>query len=191
MTTINISGRNIMSNKRFQGKNVIISGGAGGVGRAASLLFAAEGASVCIFDIQDEAGERTVAEIKAAGGIARYLSTDVSKAELVSRSVEEIIADWNRVDVLFNHAGTVVVKPFLETTEADWRRLMDINLMSMVFVSKSVIPHMVKAGGGVIVNTASISGLTASALESAYCTTKGACVQLTRSIAVEFRDRNN
>ncbi len=89
-----------MSNKRFQGKNVIISGGAGGVGRAASLLFAAEGASVCIFDIQDEAGERTVTEIKAAGGIARYLSTDVSKAELVSRSVERIIADWNRIDIL-------------------------------------------------------------------------------------------
>lgn len=179
-----------MNSKRFQGKNVIIAGGAGGVGRAASLLFAAEGASVCIFDIQDDAGRRTVAEIEAAGGSARYLSTDVSKSELVTRSVEKIMVDWDRVDVLFNHAGTVIVKPFLETTEADWRRLMDINFMSMVFVSQSVIPHMLRAGGGTIVNTASISGLTASALESAYCTTKGACIQLTRSIAAEFRDQH-
>jgi NAD(P)-dependent dehydrogenase (short-subunit alcohol dehydrogenase family) len=174
----------------LEGKRALITGGAGGAGRAASLLFADEGAEVCIFDVQDGAGTTTVSEIEAAGGKARYFKTDVSREKAVRDSVEALMDDWERVDILFNHAGTVIVKPFLETTGEDWRRLIEVNVMSMVFASKAVLPHMLEAGGGAIVNTASISGLTASAFESAYCTTKGACVQLTRSIAVEYRDRN-
>jgi NAD(P)-dependent dehydrogenase (short-subunit alcohol dehydrogenase family) len=179
-----------LSGSRFRDKKVLITGGASGVGRAAALLFARSGAEVCVFDIQDEEGNAVVSEIKAGGGEARYLSTDVSRSEAVNASVEALVGDWGRIDVLFNQAGTVIVKPFLETTDLEWLRLMNVNFMSMVFVSRAVIPHMLAAGGGVIVNGASVAGLGATVLESAYCVTKGACVQLTRSIAVEFRDRN-
>lgn len=179
-----------MNGGRLEGKRALITGGANGVGRAASLLFAEQGAEVCIFDIQDEAGVETVSKIEAAGGRAHCLSIDVSQAEAVNASVKALVDDWGRIDVLFNQAGTAIVKPFLETSDEDWLRLMNVNLMSMVFVCRAVIPHMLEAGGGVVVNGASIAGLGATKLESAYCVTKGACVQLTRAIAVEFRDRN-
>lgn len=174
---------------RLQGLCAIVTGGASGIGRAAARLFASEGATVSIFDIQDPAGKDAVNEIEALHRRSYYLHTDVSDAEAVADSVAKSVELMGTVDVLFNHAGTVIVKPFLETTETDWQRLMQINLMGMVHVSRAVLPLMLAAGKGCIVNTASISGLTASALESAYCVTKGACIQLTRAIAVEFRDR--
>lgn len=173
---------------RLHGSCAIVTGGASGIGKAAARLFASEGATVSIFDLQDDGGNATVNEIKAIGKEAHYFHTDVGDARAVSGSVARCIEQMGKVDILFNHAGTVIVKPFLETTETDWQRLMQINLMGMVHMLRAVLPGMLSAGKGCIVNTASISGLTASALESAYCVTKGACVQLTRAIAVEFRD---
>ena len=174
---------------RLAGKAALISGGAGGVGRAAALLFAAEGARVALADIQAEAGATTAAEIEAAGGQALFVAADVSQGDQVRAAVRAALARFGRIDVLFNHAGTVIVKPFLETSEADWDRLMAINVKSMFYMCQAVLPGMLAAGGGAIVNTSSISGLTASPLESVYCTTKGAVLQLTRALAVEFRDR--
>lgn len=174
---------------RLQGSCAIVTGGASGIGKAAARLFASEGATVSIFDIQDDVSNGFLNEMRAFGGRAFYFNTNVGDATAVSESVAKSIEAMGKVDVLFNHAGTVIVKPFLETTEADWQRLMQINLMGMVHMSRAVLPAMLAAGKGCIVNTASISGLTASALESAYCVTKGACIQLTRAIAVEFRDR--
>lgn len=175
---------------RLQDKVAVISGGAGGAGRSASLLFAQEGARVAILDFQEEAGARTASEITAAGGKAQYILTDVSQEAGVVAAVKTVIGAYGRIDVLFNHAGTLIVKPFLETSPDDWRRLLDINLMGMIHTCRAVIPHMLELGGGAIVNTSSISGLTAAPLESAYCVSKAACLQLTRAIAVEFRDRN-
>lgn len=168
---------------------MIVTGGASGIGKSAACMFAAEGADVSIFDVQDVPGNAVVAEITAANGRATYLHTDVADAAAVDRSVAMALRRTGKVDVLMNHAGFVIVKPFLETSDADWQRTMQVNLMGMVYTSRAVLTHMLASGKGSIVNTASISGLTASALESAYCTSKGACIQLTRSIAVEFRDR--
>jgi NAD(P)-dependent dehydrogenase (short-subunit alcohol dehydrogenase family) len=178
-----------MTEGKLAGKIALISGGAGGAGRAASLRFAQEGAKVAILDIQRPLGESAVAEIEAAGGEATFIETDVSRSASAQRGVQMVLDTFGRIDVLFNHAGTVIVKPFLDTTEADWNRLMDINVKSMFLVTKAVLPSMLEIGGGVIVNTASISGVTASPLESVYCVTKGAVLQLTRAIAVEFRGR--
>jgi NAD(P)-dependent dehydrogenase (short-subunit alcohol dehydrogenase family) len=130
-----------------------------------------------------------VAEIVAAGGEALFVEADVSRAADVERGVAAVLKRFGRIDVLFNHAGTVIVRPFLDTTEEDWDRLMAINVKSMFLVTRAVLPSMLVAGRGVIVNTGSISGFTASPMEAAYCVTKGAVMQLTRSIAVEFRDR--
>jgi NAD(P)-dependent dehydrogenase (short-subunit alcohol dehydrogenase family) len=178
-----------MASERFTDQVVLVSGGAGGIGRAASLLFAAEGARVAIADLQSEAGHALAAEIETRGGEALFNETDVSKAEQVHAAVEATLARFGRIDILFNHAGTVIVKPFLDTTEEDWDRLMAINVKSMFLMSRAVLPAMLAQGKGVIVNTASISAVTASPLESLYCTTKGAVLQLTRALAVEFRER--
>lgn len=174
---------------RFKGKTVVVSGGADGCGRAAALRFAQEGARVAVLDIQESKGREVVGLIKADGGEALFARVDAAKGAEVHTAIQSVVEHFGRIDVLYNHAGTVIVKPFLETSEADWNRLMAINVNSMFHACQAVLPHMIAAGGGAIVNTTSISGLTASALEAAYCTSKGACIQLTRALAIEFRDK--
>lgn len=175
---------------RLDNKVALISGGATGMGGAASRLFAAEGAKVGILDINAKAGAEAVADIERAGGIACFVQADVSKADQVKRAVDEVSAKLGPITVLFNHAGSIVIKPFLETTEEEWDRLTDINVKSMFLVTKAVLPQMIAAGGGSIVCTSSISAVAGTPMEVLYDTTKGACHMFARAIAVEFRDRN-
>lgn len=174
---------------RLAGKIALITGGAGGIGRAASQLFAAEGATVVILDINRDAGEETVALIRHAGGDASFFHTNVADGVAVQHAVDSAVALHGRIDVLFNHAGTIIVKPFHETSEADYDRLMDINVRSAFLACKAVVAVMAAQGSGSIVITSSIGGEKGFALESLYCMTKGAVLQLARSIAVEYRDR--
>lgn len=175
---------------RLDNKVALISGGATGMGGAASRLFAAEGAKVGILDINAKAGAEAVADIERAGGTACFVQADVSKADQVKRAVDEVSAKLGPITVLFNHAGSIVIKPFLETTEEEWDRLTDINVKSMFLVTKAVLPQMIAAGGGSIVCTSSISAVAGTPMEVLYDTTKGACHMFARAIAVEFRDRN-
>ncbi len=175
---------------RLNGKVALISGGATGMGGAASRLFAAEGAKVAVLDINEKAGAEAVADIERAGGTACFVKADVSKADEVNRAVAEAQSKLGAITVLFNHAGSIVIKPFLETTEEEWDRLTDINVKSMFLVTKAVLPQMIAAGGGSIVCTSSISAVAATPMEVLYDTTKGACHMFARAIAVEFRDRN-
>ena len=174
---------------RLAGKTALISGGAGGVGAAASRLFAREGAKVSIIDQQVQLGQNLAAEIEAAGGSACFFEADVSKATDVGRAVAATRARYGQIDVLFNHAGTIIVKPFLDLTETDWDQLMNINVKSVFLMTREVLPDMLSKGAGSIVNTASISGSVATPMESLYCTTKAAVMQFSRAIAVEFRGR--
>ncbi len=174
---------------RLKGKVALISGGATGMGGAASRLFAAEGAKVGIVDRNAEAGHQAVEDIRAAGGIAMFAQADVSKAEDVANAVAEVSLKLGAIRVLFNHAGTIIIKPFLETAEEEWDWLTAVNVKSMYLMTKAVLPQMIAAGGGSIVCTSSISGVVATPLEVAYCTTKGACHMFARAIAVEFRDQ--
>ena len=175
---------------RFAGKSVLVSGGASGCGAAAARLFAAEGARVAIVDRQGELGARLAAEIVAAGGQAICAEADVSKAAAVKAAVAAATSAHGAPTVLFNHAGAIVVKPFLETTEADYDWLMDVNVRSMFLMTQAVLPGMLQAGGGAIVCTSSISAVAATPMEVLYDATKGACHMFARAIAVEFRDRN-
>ena len=179
-----------MSGKRLSGKSALISGGAGGCGAAASRLFAAEGAAIAIVDKQKAAGEALAAEIRAAGGHAIFIETDVSKRAAIDAAVAAATAAHGAPQVLFNHAGTIVVKPFLETTDEDYDWLMDINMKSMFMMTRAVLPGMIAAGGGAIVCTSSISAVAATPMEVLYDTSKGAVHMFARAIAVEFRDRN-
>ena len=179
-----------MSNGRLEGKNAVISGGAAGVGGAASEIFAREGAQVAIVDIQEEVGQALAETIEGNGGKAFFVKADVSKAEQVEAAVAQINARFEqRIDVLYNHAGTVIIKPFLDTTEDEWDWMMNVNVKSMFLMTRAVLPSMLSQGGGAIVNTSSISAVAGTPMEVLYCTSKGACHMFTRAIAIEYRER--
>ena len=174
---------------RLRGKTAIISGGATGMGAASARLFAAEGAAVGVIDRNAKAGEALVAELKAAGHKAVFAKADVASKAEVEAAVAAVNAALGPVNVLFNHAGTIVIKPFLETEEADWDFLFDVNVKSMYLMTRAVLPQMLAAGGGSIVCTSSISAVYATPNEVLYDATKGAVHMFARAIAVEFRDR--
>jgi NAD(P)-dependent dehydrogenase (short-subunit alcohol dehydrogenase family) len=175
---------------RLEGKIALISGGATGMGGAATRLFAQEGASVGIVDRNREAGEALAAELTSAGHRVVFAVADVSKAAEVEAAVGAVRNALGPIGVLFNHAGSIVVKPFLETTEEEWDWLMAVNVKSMYLVTRAILPDMISAGGGSIVCTSSISAVAATPMEVLYDTTKGACHMFARAIAVEYRDHN-
>lgn len=175
---------------RLDGKVALISGGAGGCGLAATELFAREGAAVGIVDLPKSEGAAVAARLSADGHRVAFAAADVSDEGQVAAAVAAISAELGAITVLFNHAGTIIIGPFLETSVADWDRLMAINVRSMFLMTRAVLPQMIEAGGGSIVCTSSISAVAATPMEVAYNTTKGACHMFARAIAVEFRDRN-
>jgi NAD(P)-dependent dehydrogenase (short-subunit alcohol dehydrogenase family) len=176
--------------QRLAGHHALISGGATGCGAAAARLFAAEGARVTIVDIQAGIGAALAAELQAAGLQATFASADVSKRDQVEVAVAHATAAFGAPTVLFNHAGTIVIKPFLETSMQEYDWLMDVNVRSMFMMTQAVLPGMIAAGGGRIVCTSSISAVAATPMEVLYNLTKGAVHMFARAIAVEFRDRN-
>ncbi len=174
---------------RLAGKTAVITGGAAGMGRATSLAFADEGARVAILDIQTTAGEETAQLIRADGGMAEFIETDVSDSDQVDAAFDQVNQAFGSFNVLFNHAGTITVKPLHESTEADYDRLMDINVRSAFLVCRRAVKEMRQSGGGSIVITASIAAELGYPLESLYCMTKGAVLQLMRAISAEYRDQ--
>ncbi len=179
-----------MSTGRLEGQNAIVSGGAAGAGGAASEVFAREGAHVAIVDIQVDAGRELADKIGQAGGRAFFVKADVSSAGEVEAAVDTINERFeNHIDVLYNHAGTVIIKPFLETTESEWDWLMNVNVKSMFLMTRAVLPSMLNHGSGAIVNTSSISAVAGTPMEVLYCTSKGACHMFTRAIATEYREQ--
>ena len=171
------------------GKVAIVSGGATGMGGAASSLFAAEGAKVAVVDRNgDAAAERRRRSGRRAGwpGPSRgRVGRGAGRGGGQGRE-----AAHGPVTTLFNHAGTIVIKPFLETTEEEWDWLHAVNVKSMFLMTRAVLPGMIAAGGGSIVCTSSISAVAGTPMEVLYDTTKGACHMFARAIAVEFRDRD-
>jgi NAD(P)-dependent dehydrogenase (short-subunit alcohol dehydrogenase family) len=172
---------------RLRGKVAIVTGGASGIGQATARLFAAEGAAVCVGDIDAPGGERTVADITAQGGQGLFVHADVSSADDAERLVAAAVERWGAVHVLHNNAywargGHTVVT--LE--ETDWDRTLDVSLKGMYLMSRSVVPHMLRAGGGSIVNMASAVGLMGTRSNPAYAAAKGAVISFTKSLAIDF-----
>jgi NAD(P)-dependent dehydrogenase (short-subunit alcohol dehydrogenase family) len=175
---------------RLKGKIAIISGGATGMGGASSLLFAAEGAVVGVIDRREKEGHAIVDQINAAGGKAVFAAADVADQAQVNEAVAKVTSAIGQANVLFNHAGTIIIKPFLETSLKEWEWLMGINVTSMFLMTQAVLPGMLEMGGGSIVCTSSISAIAATPREVVYNTSKGACHMFARSIAVEYRDQH-
>ena len=172
---------------RLAGKVAIISGGATGMGGAASSLFAAEGAKVAIIDRNLQAAEERAHLITQAGGQAVAFAADVSKADEVEAAVAAATRAQGAANVLFNHAGTIVIKPFLDTTEEEWDWLHAVNVKSMFLMTRAVLPGMIaQGGGGVIINMASIGAIKPIASTSVYWAIKAALISMTKSLAVEW-----
>ena len=174
---------------KLKNKKVIITGGASGIGKATAELFCHEGAQVAILDINKTEGEKTVNKININKKKAFFFETDLTKSKEVKNSINKVLNQFKEINILFNHAGTIIVKPLHKSSEDDYNYLMDINVRSAFLVCNQVIPIMLKNKGGNIIITSSIGGEKGFALESLYCMTKGAVLQLARSIAVEYRDQ--
>ena len=171
---------------RVKGKVALVTGAAMGMGRAHSLLLANEGAKVVVADIAEEAGQKTVADIRAAGGEAIFVKLDVSKADDWEKAVQAAVAAYGTVNILVNNAGILLSKTLDQTTEAEWDRIFAINAKGPFLGCKTVFPVMQKAGGGSIVNISSIYGLVGAPAAAAYEATKGAVRLLTKAAAVDF-----
>ena len=173
---------------KLDGKTAVITGGATGMGRATALLFAQEGATVSIFDINEEEGRKTVQMILDQGGKAGFFHCDVTRADDIDAAFEASVAAFGAYNVLFNHAGSIIVKSLHETTEAEYDWLMDLNVKSAFLVCRRAVKEMAASGGGSIVITSSIAAELGYALESVYCMSKAAVLQLSRTISTEYRD---
>ena len=171
---------------RLRGKVAIITGGASGIGRAAALLFAREGARVVVADYESIGGEETAALVRAAGGEARFVRVDVADAEAVDRMVRAALEVYGVIDILFNNAGVLALGTVLDTGVSTWRRVLDINLTGTFLCSKAVLPHLIARGGGCIINMSSSTGAhDGNANSAAYVASKGGVTLLTRCMAID------
>ncbi|MFH0955832.1 MAG: SDR family NAD(P)-dependent oxidoreductase [Candidatus Falkowbacteria bacterium] len=171
---------------RLKNKIAIITGAGSGIGRGAALAFAREGAKVVVADWVEETGQETVKLIKKQGGEAMFVKVDVSNSSNVENMIKQCLAEYDKVDILFNNAGIVKMGALHETAEADWDQVINVNLKGVFLCSKAVIPQMLKQGKGKIVNTASIAGLVGFDQIGPYCASKGGIIALTREMAVEY-----
>ena len=171
---------------RLSGKVAIVTGGGRGIGQAIATRFAEEGAKVLVVDWNRESGAATAAAIQAAGGEARFWCADVSRAANVEAMVRAAVAEWGRLDILVNNAAIQVVARLVETTEAEWDRLQSVNLKGVFLGCKYAIPEMLRAGGGSIVNIASVLGLVGDPELAAYCAAKGGVITLTKAAALTY-----
>ncbi len=171
---------------RFDGKTVLITGGATGIGRATALAFAREGACVMIGDVDDRAAE-TVKLIEAAGGKAAFSRSDVTDAEAMTALVRDCVAHFGGMHLAFNNAGVLPPPlPFHEVPASDLDLILDVDLKGVYFAMQAEIRHFLGHGGGAIVNTASVAGIVADPHMSAYVAAKHAVVGLTKAVAIEY-----
>lgn len=172
-------------------KVVIVTGGANGIGQAISTDFAKAGASVVIFDVDEEAGEQTAVSIEAATGAkVSAIKTDITNLENVQASVAEVMEEYGRVDSLINNAGWDRFGLFLQTTPDFWDKVIDINYKGLLNMCYTVLPHMVEQRGGSMVNIASDAGRGGSMGESVYAGCKAAVIAFSKTMAREHARDN-
>jgi NAD(P)-dependent dehydrogenase (short-subunit alcohol dehydrogenase family) len=176
---------------RLKSKVAIVTGGGSGMGRAIALAYANEGAKVAVADINVEAARETVAQVQAQSkGEALAVQVDVTRKAQTIEMAQAVLQRFGRIDVLVNNAGSRCLKAFLDHTEEDWHRMIDINLTGHFFCSQAVVPSMLKTGKGKIINLASIAAHTGRPDRIAYCAAKAGVMGLTRALAMDLRGKN-
>lgn len=171
---------------RMKDRIVIITGGASGIGRTSSLLFAEEGAHVIVADYQATTGSETVAEITGQGGHARFVQVDVSDRTSVERMVGAVLEAYGHIDVLINNAGITADATLTKMKEEQWDRVIAINLKGVFTCTQLVAPHMIERGSGRIINTSSIVGIAGNYGQTNYAAAKGGLIAMTKTWAKEL-----
>jgi NAD(P)-dependent dehydrogenase (short-subunit alcohol dehydrogenase family) len=179
---------------RLKGKVAFITGAAMGQGREAALLFAREGARVIVADLDPKAGAATARTITGRGGDAVFVQGNVAVEADVVRMIADGVKRFRKLHILYNNAGVLWKdkdKSVLDTAEADWDRVQAVNLKGPFFVTKHGVPHLIRAGGGSIINVGSVSALAGfTVAQDSYTSAKGALISLTKSLAIQFARHN-
>jgi meso-butanediol dehydrogenase/(S,S)-butanediol dehydrogenase/diacetyl reductase len=176
---------------KLRGKACIVTGGASGIGRAAAIALAVEGAQVTVSDVDTAGGEKTVAMIAEQGGDAIFVECNVAKDEEAKHLVQSTVDRFGKVDVLFNNAGINPMEgSVVDVSIEDWRRVFAVNVDGILHCSRYAIPEMRRIGGGRIINTASPASFRGWPGNAAYIASKGAVMSLTRSMAMDFVKEN-
>ena len=174
----------------LENKVAMITGGASGIGRATAFLLAQMGAKIALLDIQEDRGEQTVNEIVRRGGQAKFFVNDVRSNSDCKKTTEKTIKEFGKIDILFNNAGIAIRKNSLDLIEQEWDLALDVMLKGVYLLSHYVIPHMVKNGGGSIINTGSGWSLKGGPDAVSYCAAKGGILNLTRALAIDHGQHN-
>jgi NAD(P)-dependent dehydrogenase (short-subunit alcohol dehydrogenase family) len=178
-----------MNSTGLENSSVVVTGAGAGIGRSAALRFAAEGARVVVADINPESAEAVVREIEAAGGTAVAVAGDLSEQAVVDRVVDTAVDRFGGLDVLVNNAGIMDrMSAAADVSDAEWERVLRVNLTAPFLLTRAALPHMLARGKGAIVNTASEASLRGSAAGAAYTASKHGLAGLTKSVAIMYRD---
>ncbi len=176
---------------KLDGKVALITGSASGIGRAAALLFAGEGAAVAVADLAAAGGQETADMIRKAGGKAAFIPADVTRAAEVEAMARSAVEAFGRVDILYNNAGLEgAIGEVVDLPEKDWETVINVNLRSVFLCSKFTIPYMIRQGGGSVISTSSVMALSGKAKMAAYCVSKAGVITITKCMATEYATRN-
>ncbi|MEU4658449.1 SDR family NAD(P)-dependent oxidoreductase [Streptomyces sp. NPDC023723] len=170
----------------LQGKVAVVTGGARGIGESVAKVLAARGAAVAVWDLNDEGAEKTAAAIQEAGGTAIAVAGDAADATAVAEAAARTREELGPVTVLVNNAGVTAYQPFVDITETAWDRMIGINLKGPFLVTRELVPGMLDAGWGRIVNISSSSAQTGAPAMAHYAASKGGVIGLTRALAIEY-----
>jgi len=168
------------------GKVAIVTGAAQGIGRGIAQALAQAGAAVMLADVNADAGTATAAELAAQGGESRYRHADVTQEADVRALVDATVAHYGRLDIIVNNAGIVAVQTVEESSVDDWDQVMAVNVRSIFLTTKCALPFLRAAGGGAILNIASVSSFVGQQGTPAYCASKGAVLMLTKALALDY-----
>jgi NAD(P)-dependent dehydrogenase (short-subunit alcohol dehydrogenase family) len=171
---------------RLQNKVAIITGGGTGIGRGIALMYAKEGARVVVCGRRKEPLDKVVEEIESRGGNALSYIVDVSQYAQIADMASDVLEQWGGIDILVNNAGVYIPHDIIAMSEEEWDAVMSIDVKGVFLVSKAILPHMLEQGRGKIINIASIAGLFGFEQSAAYCAAKGAVVNLTREMALDY-----
>jgi NAD(P)-dependent dehydrogenase (short-subunit alcohol dehydrogenase family) len=170
---------------RLTNKVALITGGTSGIGEATAILFAKEGASVAITGRNHKRGEEVRDKIMRAGGKSIFIPTDVRRSDDCRRAVEQTLAAFGQLDILFNNAGVFYPHTIVDCSEQEWDEQLDVNLKGTFLMSKFALPEMIRRGSGVIINNSSGWGIVGGDSAVAYCASKGGVVLLTKAMAID------
>ena len=175
---------------RLKDKVALITGSGSGIGKSTALLFAQEGAAVIVNDLNKEAGNETVEQIRSEGGQALFIQADVTDPASVQKMVQTALTEFGRIDILFNNAGISGVGRLHEIEPEDWDKIMSVNVKGVYLPSKYVVTHMMERKSGVIINMSSCIAEIGLARRASYAATKGAVLALTKSMQVDYAPYN-